>query len=68
MCPDEMGVAFKGGFNLPNRRMSCVLDDIEELGDLMDTKQRIGIENERDDNLTRSGHSTGEVLRVYVEV
>lgn len=40
--------------------MNRFVDGIEELGDLIDTEQHIGVENECDDNLTRSKRPTLE--------
>ena len=52
LCPDEVEAAFERGFHLTDGRMNRIIDGLEELGDLVDTKQRIGVENEGDENLT----------------
>jgi hypothetical protein len=50
--PDEEKSAFECGFPLSNRGMGGIGDGVEELRDLVDTKQCISVENERKNNLT----------------
>jgi len=48
---DEIEAVFKRGFYLSNSGIDCV----EELGDLIDAEQCIGVEDERDIDLARTG-------------
>jgi hypothetical protein len=50
ICPDEVEAA--SGFHLTDGRMNRIVDGLEELGDLVDAEQRIGVESEADENLT----------------
>ena len=52
--PDEVEAALKGGFYLSNRGVNCVIDRVEELGNLVNAEKCVSIENERDNNLARS--------------
>ena len=60
LCPGEVEAALKGGFHLTDGRMNRIVDGLEELCDLVDAKQRIGVENEGDDDLTGCERSAFE--------
>ena len=61
ICPDEVEAALKGGFHLTDGRMNRIVDGLEELGDLVDAEQRIGVESEADENLTGGERPAFEV-------
>ena len=50
---DEVEAALKGGFYLTDGCMNRIVDGLKELGDLVDVKQRISVEGEGEENLTR---------------
>jgi hypothetical protein len=52
LCPDQVEAALKSGFHLTDGRMNRIVDGLEELGDLVDAKQRISVEDEGDEDLT----------------
>jgi hypothetical protein len=58
--PDEIEAALEGGFYLSNRGVGGVVDGVEELRDLVDAEERVGVEDKRDDNLVRSERATFE--------
>jgi gamma-glutamyl phosphate reductase len=49
-----MEAALESGLYLSNRRVDGIVDGVEELRDLVDTEARVGVEDERDDDLARS--------------
>lgn len=68
--PDEIEAALNSGFYLSNRGMDGVVDGVEELSDLVDAKERVGVEDERDDDLAGSESAAfeGRVVRVDEDV
>lgn len=68
--PDEGEAALESDFFLSNRGMDGIINDIEEPYDLVDAKQCISVENERDNGLTE-GESLafkGSVARVDEDI
>jgi len=58
--PDEVEVAFERGFYLSNRGMNRVVDRFEQLGDLVDAEECVGVEDDRNGNLATSERATFE--------
>ena len=51
--PDEGEATFERGFSLSQRRVNGVVDRFEQLGDLMNAEERVSIEDEDQNDLTR---------------
>jgi hypothetical protein len=67
---DEVEAALESGFYLSNRGMNGIIDCLEELRYLVDAKQCVSIENERDNDLTGRESPTfeGSVARVGEDI
>ena len=64
--PDEIEAALESGFYLSNRGVNGIIDGVEQLSDLVDAEERVGVEDERDNDLARSERASfeGSVARV----
>lgn len=51
--PDEVEAALENGFCLLNRGMDRTVRRLKEVGDLVDVKKCIGVQDERNNDLTR---------------
>jgi len=51
--PDEVEAALEGGFYLSDSRVDGIVDGFEQLGELVDAKECVGVEDEGEDDLTR---------------
>ena len=68
--PDEIEAALESGFYLSNRGVSGIVDGVEQLSDLVDAEERVGVEDERDTDLAGSERTSfeGSVTRVREDI
>ena len=68
--PDEIEAALESGFYLSNRGVSGIVDGVEQLSDLVDAEERVGVEDERDTDLAGSERTSfeGSVTRVPEDI
>jgi hypothetical protein len=66
--PGGIEAAFEGSFYLSNRGANGVLDGVKELGGLVNAEERVGVKDERDNDLAGSERAAFEesVARVRV--
>lgn len=48
--PDEIEATFERGFYISNRGVDGIVDGFEQLCDLVDAEERVGVEDERNDD------------------
>ena len=67
---DEIEAALKSGFYLSNRGVNGIVDGVEQLSDLVDAKERVRVEDERDNDLSGSESTSfeGSVARISEHV
>jgi len=58
--PDEGEAALKGGFPLAELGVDCIVARIEQLSDLVDAKQGIGVEDEDEEEFTGGETAVGK--------
>jgi hypothetical protein len=64
--PSAIEVTLEGSFYLSNRGVNGVVDGVKELGNLVDAEERVGLEDERNNELAGSERAAfeGSVARV----